>query len=579
MLSGIPDRRADQGSGRLIAGRYLLHDMLGRGGMGTVWRAHDQLLDRQVAAKELHIAADGDEEYRVRMRRAVREARAVARVPHPHVIGVHDLVEYEDRLWIVMELVQGPSLADHVAGSGPLTPQYTAALGLQLLDALGAVHVAGTLHRDVKPGNVLLRPDGGAVLTDFGIAALDDGEFLTSTGQLVGSIEYMAPERALAQESGPESDLWSLGATLVTVCGGQSPFRRPAYPATLHAVVYDEPVLPERLGPLRPVVEALLRKAPGARPAAGDVAAALRRVAAGETDIGPLPAADPGAAQSTVGSIGTAGSAGGAVNGADTVPSPHRQPVRAGDTLLVPAGGAGDGAGDGAGSTAVHTAMPVSARRRLGRRRPGRRRKWLGPVLAGAAVLVVGVGGGLFLVGAPPFQDKEQGREEKAVAQGQEKANDQANAREQEQDKEQEKGAKLPAVTSAEQVVGADVGWQPVKAAVVREGDSVTVRFREGEWTVDSNSMPMTGPTGYDAENDRKLEFAEHCKVDPEAPFGTLLTRLSGAQDAQVRPVGDAVTFQAAGDGMVELRVNDDEGCLQDNQGELTVSVEVTRTP
>ncbi|MCX2923008.1 serine/threonine-protein kinase [Streptomyces sp. NEAU-W12] len=554
MLSGIPDRQADQGSGRLIADRYLLHDMLGRGGMGTVWRAHDQLLDRQVAAKELHIAAGGDEEHRVRMRRAVREARAVARVPHPHVIGVHDLVEYEDRLWIVMELVQGPSLADHVARTGPLTPQYTAALGLQLLDALGAVHVAGTLHRDVKPGNVLLRPDGGAVLTDFGIAALDDGEFLTSTGQLVGSIEYMAPERALAQESGPESDLWSLGATLVTVCGGQSPFLRPAYPATLHAVVYDEPVLPEQLGPLRPVVEALLRKAPGARPAAGDVAAALRRVAAGETDTGPLPAADPGAARF----------ADGAVNGADTVTGLHRQPVRAGDTLLVPAGGAG--AAGGAGGTAVHTAVPVPARRR-----PGRRRKWPGPVLAGAAALAVGVGGGLFLVGAPPFQAKEQGREEKAADQGQEKV----NGREQ----EQEKGVEPPAVTSAEQVVAADVGWQPVKEAVVREGDSVTVRFREGEWTVDSKAMPMTGPTGYDAENDRKLEFAKDCKVDPEAPFGTLLTRLSGAQDAQVRPVGDAVTFQAAGDGMVELRVNDGEGCLQDNQGELTVSVEITHTP
>ncbi|WP_139058285.1 serine/threonine-protein kinase, partial [Streptomyces prasinopilosus] len=257
MLSGIPERRADQGPGRLIAGRYLLHDILGRGGMGTVWRAHDQLLDRQVAAKELHIATDGDEDHRVRMRRAVREARAVARVPHPHVIGVHDLVEHEDRLWIVMELVQGPSLADRVARSGPLTPQHTAVLGLQLLDALKAVHDAGTLHRDVKPANVLLRPDGGAVLTDFGIAALDDGEFLTTTGQLVGSIEYMAPERALAQESGPASDLWSLGATLATVCGGRSPFRRTAYPATLHAVVYDEAVLPERLGPLRPVVGAL----------------------------------------------------------------------------------------------------------------------------------------------------------------------------------------------------------------------------------------------------------------------------------------------------------------------------------
>lgn len=119
--------------------------------MGTVWRAHDQLLDRPVAAKELHILTHGDEEHRIRMRRAIREARAVARVPHPHVVGVHDLVESEDRLWIVMELVNGPSLAQSTAETGPLTPRHTAALGLQLLAALEAVHAAGTLHRDVKP--------------------------------------------------------------------------------------------------------------------------------------------------------------------------------------------------------------------------------------------------------------------------------------------------------------------------------------------------------------------------------------------------------------------------------------------
>ncbi|MFC5953581.1 serine/threonine-protein kinase [Streptomyces pratens] len=564
MLSGIPDRPADQDSGRLIADRYLLHDILGRGGMGTVWRAHDQLLDRQVAAKELHIATDGDEDHRVRLRRAVREARAVARVPHPHVVGVHDLVEYEGRLWIVMELVQGPSLADRVARSGPLTPQRTATLGLQLLGALRAVHDAGTLHRDVKPANVLLRPDGGAVLTDFGIAALDDGEFLTSSGQLVGSIEYMAPERALAQESGPASDLWSLGATLVTVCGGQSPFRRPAYPATLHAVVYDEAVLPERLGPLRPVVEALLRKGPGERPTAADVAVALQRVAAGETDIDPLPAADPRAYQPATSTMSAAGSTGGSVNDAVTVTGLHRQPVRAGDTLVVPAGGTGNGFG----GTAVHPAMSVPAR-------PSRSRKWLAPVLAGVAVLAVGVGGGLFLVDASPFQGKEQGQEEQANdrgrGQGQEKANDREQG--------QEKGTELPVVTSVAQAVGADMGWQPVENAVVREGDSVTVRFQGGEWSVDREQMPMTGPAGYDAENDRLLEFAEHCKVAPEVPFGTLLTRLAGKDAAPVLAVGDAVAFQAAGDGVVELRINDDEGCLHDNEGELTVSVEVTHTP
>ncbi|MFD5657121.1 hypothetical protein [Streptomyces hirsutus] len=185
-----------------------------------------------------------------------------------------------------------------------------------------------------------------------------------------------------------------------------------------------------------------------------------------------------------------------------------------------------------------------------------RRGKRLVPVIAGVAVLAVGVGGGLFLVGAPPFQDKEQGQE-----------------------KEQDKGAELPVVTSAEHAVGSDVCWQPVEKAVVREGDSVTVRFQEGEWSVDREQMPMMGPAGYDAENDRLLEFAEHCKVAPDAPLGTLLTRLPGKDAAPVLAVGDAVTFQAAGDGVVELRINDDEGCLHDNEGELTVSVEVTPSP
>jgi serine/threonine protein kinase len=181
VISGDGDQVTTR-SERVIAGRYLLHDVLGRGGMGTVWRAHDQLLDRPVAAKELHVLTDGDEDHRVRVRRAIREARAVARVPHPHVVAVHDLVESE-----------GSSLANRTAETGPLTPQQTAAVGLQLIDALDAVHAVGTLHRDIKPANVLLRRDGSAVLTDFGIAALDDGEFLTSTGQVVGSLKLSPP--------------------------------------------------------------------------------------------------------------------------------------------------------------------------------------------------------------------------------------------------------------------------------------------------------------------------------------------------------------------------------------------------
>lgn len=162
--------------------------------MGTVWRAHDQLLDRPVAAKELHVLTHGNHENRTHLRRAIREARAVARVPHPHLVGIHDPVESGDRLWIVMELVDGPSPARPIAETGPLTPERTAAIGLQLLDAPAAVHAVGALHRDVKPASVLLRRDGNTVLTAFGIAALDEGDFLTDTGEFVDSLEYMAPE-------------------------------------------------------------------------------------------------------------------------------------------------------------------------------------------------------------------------------------------------------------------------------------------------------------------------------------------------------------------------------------------------
>ncbi|MFK0023112.1 serine/threonine-protein kinase [Streptomyces sp. NPDC090798] len=513
MISGDGDHqaatRSEHGSGRLIAGRYLLHDVLGRGGMGTVWRAHDQLLDRPVAAKELHILSQGDEEQRVRVRRAVREARAVARVSHPHVVGVHDLAESEDRLWIVMELVEGPSLAHRIAESGPLTPQHTAALGVQLLDALEAVHADGTLHRDVKPANVLLRRDGSAVLTDFGIAALDDGEFLTTTGELIGSLEYMAPERVMGSPVGPASDLWSLGATLATVCGGQSPFRRPARPATLHAVAYEEAVLSERLGPLRPVVEALLRKSPDERPSAATARSALRRVAAGDADAGPLPAPTVREFRPSV-----------ALTDADTVTS--------GQGRLVPAG------------EPVPTALHTTSLKPPSRPRGPKRLWW---VLAGTAVLVAGVGGGLLLTGVLPFKED-------------------------------------PKTTATSQVVRSTNGWQPVTGVSVQRGDPVTVRYVSGEWTVDHRNIPVTGPTGYDAATDQSLDGAKSCKIKPAAPFGTLLARLSDKRDAPVHTVGRKLAFRAAQNGPLQLGINDAAGsCSEDNRGTLTVEVSVTHQP
>ncbi|MDH6628798.1 serine/threonine protein kinase [Streptomyces sp. LBL] len=517
MTSGNGDHqagtRSPHGSERLIASRYLLYDILGRGGMGTVWRAHDQLLDRPVAVKELHILTHGDEEHRIRVRRAIREARAVARVPHQHVVGVHDMVEYEDRLWIVMELVEGPSLAHRVAEFGPLTPQHAAVLGLQLLDALEAVHAAGTLHRDVKPANVLLRRDDNAILTDFGIAALDDGEFLTTTGELVGSLEYMAPERVMGSEVGPASDLWSLGATLATVCGGQSPFRRPARPATLHAVAYEEPFLAERLGPMRPVVEALLRKSADERPSVADVRSALRRVAAGEADAGPLPTPTMRVFR-------------------PSAPLADADTVTRGQEWLVPAGETG--------ATALHTTSLRPSDRQSSR--PGdRKRLWW--ALAGTAVLAAGVVGSLFLTGVLPLEGN-------------------------------------PKTTTTSQVVQSASGWQRATGMSVQQGDRVTVQFTSGEWTVDYRNMPMTGPAGYDANADKQLDGAKDCKIKPAARFGTLLMRVAGERNLPVHSVGRKLTFQAAGNGTLQLAINDAAGsCSQDNRGALTVQVSVTHRP
>ncbi|MFI1734234.1 serine/threonine-protein kinase [Streptomyces acidicola] len=525
-----PQHASDRASKRLVAGRYLLHDVLGSGGMGRVWSAHDQLLDRRVAAKELHIVSHGDEEqHRIRMRRAIREARAVARVPHPHVVGVHDLVESDDRLWIVMELVEGPSLAGRVAETGPLTPQHAATLGLQLLDALEAVHAAGTLHRDVKPANVLLRPNGSAVLTDFGIAALDDGEFLTTTGELIGSIEFMAPERVMGTETGPASDLWSLGATLATVCGGQSPFRRSAPTATLHAVAYEEPVLDERLGPLRPVVEALLLKSPDERLSAAGARSALGRVAAGEADAGPLPS--PTARVFPPSSPATDADA-------NTVTNGHARLVPAGDT----------------GATALHTMSLAPSHRQSSRPSGPNRLLW---ALAGTAVLVGGVGGGLFLTGVLPL--KEDAVKEDPVKQAPVKEG--------------------PKTTTTSQVVRSTTGWQRVTGVTVQRGDRVTVRFTSGEWTVDHRNMPMTGPAGYDANTDARLAGAMSCKIKPAAPFGTLLARLAGEQASPAQVVGRKLTFQAARNGALQLGINDATNCGHDNRGSLTVQVSVTHQP
>ncbi|WP_405996510.1 serine/threonine-protein kinase [Streptomyces sp. NBC_00986] len=248
--------------------------------MGRVWRAADEMLDRQVAVKEMRIDGLDAEDTRTRRERTLREARATARIDHPNVVRVYDVVDEGERLWIVMELVAGRSLERILTDDGALAPREVARIGLGLVAALRQVHAGGVLHRDIKPGNVLVENGGRrVVLTDFGIAAIQDATALTVVGMLVGSPDYMAPERISGHPQGPPSDIWSLGATLCAALGGRSPFSRDTTLATLHAVLYEEPELPVAAGPLRDILAALLRKQPEARPGLGELERVLGPVA------------------------------------------------------------------------------------------------------------------------------------------------------------------------------------------------------------------------------------------------------------------------------------------------------------
>ncbi|MFC9430171.1 protein kinase [Streptomyces sp. NPDC056987] len=269
----------EPGRTRVIADRYTLLSPLGEGGMGTVWRAHDKVLHRKVAIKEVRTPAGLATAAIERMyTRLEREAWAAARVSHRNVVTVYDVAMEEGRPWIVMELVQGQSLADLLKSEGPLTPQRAASIGGEVLAALRAAHEAGVLHRDVKPANVLMAKGGRVVLTDFGIAEVEGNTALTMTGEVVGSPEFLAPERALGKRPGFASDLWSLGVLLYASVEGISPFRQNTALSTLRAIVDTELPPPRRAGALTPVIEGLLLKDPDERLGAEPAARELRLV-------------------------------------------------------------------------------------------------------------------------------------------------------------------------------------------------------------------------------------------------------------------------------------------------------------
>uniref|UniRef100_A0AAU1ZYQ6 non-specific serine/threonine protein kinase n=1 Tax=Streptomyces sp. NBC_00093 TaxID=2975649 RepID=A0AAU1ZYQ6_9ACTN len=282
---GGGDRGTDRGSkgdeGRLVGGRYRLTERIGSGGMGTVWRAQDELVEREVAVKQPRLPGDPQDAAHQRIaHRLHREARAAARVDHPSAVSVHDVVVEDGLPWIVMELVRGESLHE-VLQRGAIEPAESARIGLAVVGALRAAHSVGIVHRDVKPANVLLGKHGRVVLTDFGIAHIMGEESLTMSGEFVGSLEFIAPERMSGRGAGPSSDLWSLGVLLYAAVEGWSPFRRTTLESTLAAILAAETPQPQQAGPLGPLLVRLLVKDPAERPDADEVTAALEAVAKG----------------------------------------------------------------------------------------------------------------------------------------------------------------------------------------------------------------------------------------------------------------------------------------------------------
>ncbi|MGW8882832.1 serine/threonine-protein kinase, partial [Streptomyces mirabilis] len=260
-------------AGSLVAGRYRLITPIGQGGMGRVWRGHDEVLDREVAVKEVLLPADLPDSMHDRLiARTKKEAQTAARVHHSGIVTVFDVAEHDDAPWIVMELVRGTSLA----AQGRLGWERAAKLGADLADALAHAHAAGVVHRDLKPDNVLLAGDR-VLITDFGIARiLDEVSELTSTNTVIGTLHYMAPERLEGKPVAGSVDLWALGATLYAAVEGHPPFTGPTQAAIITAILTGPLPPAPNAGPLGEILHALLAKDPRQRPDAHETARRLR---------------------------------------------------------------------------------------------------------------------------------------------------------------------------------------------------------------------------------------------------------------------------------------------------------------
>lgn len=375
---------------RLVAGRYRLSEQIGRGGMGTVWLAEDQLLDRLVAVKKLHVPPQlPDDEQAKLYERTRREARSAARISHNCVTVVHDVVEDQGLPCIVMEYVRSRALSHVVREDGPLTPQEAARVGLAMTGALLAAHRAGVLHRDVKPANVLLSEDGQRiVLTDFGIAAASGTATLTRTGEFIGSVNYSSPERVQGGESGEPGDAWALGGTLYEAVEGVPPFRRDTWMETAFAIATDPPRPMERAGPLRPLIEGLLTKDPQERTT---LAGAQEWLAEAAHTLALPPPGVPDAGSTTAPTLAHPAApftgAGGGVPGADAAERADAD----GDTRREGAAGTSGVPGAAPAAAAAPPAGPASAAASPPAPRPSPRRP-RGPRLLGAVCAVLGVG-------------------------------------------------------------------------------------------------------------------------------------------------------------------------------------------